>query len=146
MKFQHSKVKLYFKNALPYKKYLFFFCFLSNNKDLSKYNQIRNLQRLWTDSVLVLCIAFDYFFIINVGLIDKLTNIIETHAAILKSTHFFPILKETMAIHPKKAQSYYQYFFNNVYFLIFNFNPTPVLQFLYNAKQNYDWRVILLTI
>lgn len=43
-----------------------------------------------------------------------------------------------MAIHPKKAQSYYQYFFNNVYFLIFNFNPTPGLQFLYNAKQNYD--------
>lgn len=65
-------------------------------------------------------------------------NLIETHAAILKSTHFFPILKETMAIHPKKAQSYYQYFFNNVYFLIFNFNPTPVLQFLYNAKQKYD--------
>lgn len=144
---------------------------------MSKYNQIRNLQRLWTDSVLVLCIAFDYFFIINVGLTNLCSrsnliaswtkliiytvywksnqvlpflktclNIIETHAAILKSTHFFPILKETMAIHPKKAQSYYQYFFNNVYFLIFNFNLTPVLQFLYNAKQKYDWRVILLTI
>lgn len=30
-------------------------------------------------------------------------HVIETHAAILKSTHFFRILKETMAIHPKKA-------------------------------------------
>lgn len=68
--FKSKIIFLYLKNALPYKKY-FFFCFLSNNKDLSKYNQIRNLQRLWTDSVLVLCIAFDYFFIINVGLIDK---------------------------------------------------------------------------
>lgn len=144
---------------------------------MSKYNQIRNLQRLWTDSVLVLCIAFDYFSSLMLDWLTNLCsrsnliaswtkliiytvywksnqvlpflktclNIIETHAAILKSTHFFPILKETMAIH-KKAQSYHQYFFNNVYFLIFNFNPTPVLQFLYNAKQKYDWRVILLTI
>lgn len=64
------KSKIIFKKFFTIQK-LFFFCFLSNNKDLSKYNQIRNLQRLWTDSVLVLCIAFDYFFIINVGLIDK---------------------------------------------------------------------------
>lgn len=64
------KSKIIFKKRFTIQK-VFFFCFLSNNKDLSKYNQIRNLQRLWTDSVLVLCIAFDYFFIINVGLIDK---------------------------------------------------------------------------
>lgn len=64
------KSKIIFKKFFTIQK-VFFFCFLSNNKDLSKYNQIRNLQRLWTDSVLVLCIAFDYFFIINVGLIDK---------------------------------------------------------------------------
>lgn len=65
------KSKIIFKKCFTIQKVFIFFCFLSNNKDLSKYNQIRNLQRLWTDSVLVLCIAFDYFFIINVGLIDK---------------------------------------------------------------------------
>lgn len=65
------KSKIIFKKCFTIQQVFFFFCFLSNNKDLSKYNQIRNLQRLWTDSVLVLCIAFDYFFIINVGLIDK---------------------------------------------------------------------------
>lgn len=60
---------------------------------------------------------------------------------------FSPILKKPMAVHPrKKPQSYYQYFLNNVYFLMLNFNPTPVLHFLYNAKQKYDLRVILLTI
>lgn len=64
------KSKIIFKKCFTIQK-VFFFGFLSNNKDLSKYNKIRNLQRLWTDSVLVLCIAFDYFFIINVGLIDK---------------------------------------------------------------------------
>lgn len=64
------KSKIIFKKCFTIQK-VFFFCFLSNNKDLSKYNQIRNLQRLWTDSVLVLCIAFDYLFIINVGLIYK---------------------------------------------------------------------------
>lgn len=39
------KSKIMFKKRFTIQK-VFFFCFLSNNKDLSKYNQIRNLQRL----------------------------------------------------------------------------------------------------